>query len=501
MRILFIRPKAGFYATFSPQAPLAPLALASFIQAKGHAVRIFDHEVERSLMKAVAEFKPDAAAVTLLCMSMIPDATELSRALKEQGLPVFWGGPMASAIPEQIARSGCADYIGISEGEYTLLELLEVAEGRRAPETVLGIAYVDENGEYHRTADRPFADLADFPPLDYSLIPMERYLSRYLFTDRAMMMTTSKGCMFKCTFCFNSQFHRCQRREFPREVIFHQIKTLAQDHKIGGVLIVDELFGADKQDLQAFCQGMKDMNLGLTWGTETSIGILSREDLEMMHEAGCRMLNFGLESGSAEMRKKLQKYYDASKIDETFRNCREVGIMSSAGFIIGLPDETPEQAQETVRLYFRINADMVAVSFYTPIPGTQLYQAQVAAGQLQPQKTLEGYARKAMERQTLDQNYSHIPPKDLQVILNFVSWQTVFRKKRKIPGLKRDSFVKMGIINLRGYLHGVGLSGLIRGFWQSAKLFCTVAWYAHAYPAIRKKYDLTAKNFGRMDWD
>jgi len=119
MRVLFIRPKVGFFITVSAP-PLGSLALASFIQTKGHEVRIFDHEIERDLMKAVTQFKPDAAAVTLLGESQVPDAIQISRTLKALGLPVFWGSYMASAIPEQVARSGYADYIGISEGEYTL---------------------------------------------------------------------------------------------------------------------------------------------------------------------------------------------------------------------------------------------------------------------------------------------------------------------------------------------------------------------------------------------
>jgi len=94
-----------------------------------------------------------------------------------------------------------------------------------------------------------------------------------------------------------------------------------------------------------------------------------------------------------------------------------------------------------------------------------------------------------------------LPDKELQVIMNFFNWQMVFRKKRKIPGVKRPSIFVMEVKNLLDYLRRGGLRGLVRGLWESGKLFCTVAWYAQAYPSIRKKYDLYAKNFGRTDWD
>ena len=501
MRVLFICPKSGFHVSSSQLPPLGPLALASFLQTRGHTVRIFDHEWEHSLSKAVGEFKPDAVAITLLAEAMIPDAMQISRTLKALGLLVLWGGHMVSAIPEEAARSGCVDYVGISEGEYTLLELLEVLEGKRARETVLGIAYVDEDGEYHRTADRPFADLADFPPLDYSLIAVERYFSSLPVSIRAFTMATSKGCPFACTFCFSPEYHRCQRRVFPRDVIFQQIKALAENYKVDGILFCDEFFGADKQELKAFCQGMQDLGLDLTWFTETTIGALSREDMEMMHAAGCRMLAFGLESGSAEMRKALHKHYDASKIDETFQNCRKVGILAHGLFIIGLPDETPEQLRETLRLYFRVQPDSVGMTFYKPVPGSQLYRTLVEAGRLHAPDTLKAMNHGAMPRHHMTQNFSRVPDKDLQVIQKFTLWRLVFGKKQKLAGFVRPSLILVGTKNLLSYLRNVGLRGLARGVWDAVKLFCTVAWYSHAYPAIRKKYDLYAINFGRTEWE
>ena len=499
MRVLFVRPKVGFFVSVS-SPPLGSLALASFLHTKGHAVRIFDHEIERDLTKAVTEFKPDAVAITLLGESQVPDALAIARALKALGLPVFWGGYMASAVPELVARSGFADYVGISEGEYTLLELLDVIEGKRAPETVLGIAYVDGNGEYHRTADRPFADPAEFPPMDYSLIPVERFNYTLSIANRTSLMMTSKGCPYSCTFCFNSEFHRCQRRVYPKEVILQQIRDLAERHGVDGIYFADEIFGTDKQELRALCKGLKELNL-VAWATETTIGALSREDLVLMHDAGCRLLCFGLESGSAEMRKKLHKFYDASKINETFCNCREVGILTYGFFIIGLPDETPEQVRETVHLYLRTQPDLGSMAFYVPIPGTQLCQELEAAGRLELPKTLEAMVHPAMARQSMLQNYSRIPDKDLRVILNFFYWRMAFKKKRKVPGVKRSPILVMEVKNLLAYLRNEGPRGLARGLWNSAKYFCTVAWYAHAYPSIRRKYDLASKNFGRADWD
>ena len=359
---------------------------------------------------------------------------------------------------------------------------------------MLGIAWVDENGGYRRTADRPFADLADFPPLDYSLIQAERYTAYgYPNIKRQFGMISSKGCPFSCTFCFNSEFHRCRRRMYPREVLFQQIKTLTENYGVDRVAFIDEIFGVDKQELKAFCQGMTDRFPGFTWGADTRVGVLTREDMEMMYANGCRSLTFGLESGSAEMRKVLRKDFDDTKVDEAFRNCREVGFRTNAYFMLGLPDETPEQLRETVRLYFRTQPNWGVWFLYWPIPGSQLYRELEAAGRISVPTTLEAAAaHNTLTDQDLAKNYSRIPDKDLQVVQNFVNWQTVFRQR---------GYVKIAVSLLLSNLRRIGLRGLARELWVSAKLLCTVAWYAHAYPSIRKKYDLYAKNYGRTDWD
>jgi len=495
MRVLFIRPNAGYIVMYPPQPPVGSLALASFLQSRGHTVRVFDHQVERGLMKAVREFRPDAVAVTLLGESSIPDAVKTSRALKALGLPVLWGGHLASAIPELAVRCDFVDYVGISEGEYTLLELLEVIEGKRARETVLGIAYVDENGEYRRTADRPFADLADFPPMDYSLLLMERYMVPQKFTKRPMTMITSKGCPYSCTFCFNSEFHRCQRREYPREMIFGQIKTLAENYGVDHVVFWDEIVSVNRRELNAFCKGIADLQVGISWEAQMRVGVLTREDLEVMHAAGCRKLFFGLESGSAEMRKALRKTFDDSKIDETFRNCREVGIQAGAVFILGLPGETPEQLRETIRLYFRLRPVLTHWSHYLPILGSQLYRTLEADGKISAPTTLETIAQPKIIFQVSANNYSQIPDRELRVVQCFVQWLLLFGKKHGDLDIK--TAIRREFINLRS----VGLRGLTRGLWNAAKLFCSVVWHVHAYPSIRKKYDLYAENFGRTEWN
>jgi len=170
-------------------------------------------------------------------------------------------------------------------------------------------------------------------------------------------------------------------------------------------------------------------------------------------------------------------------------------------FIIGLPDETPGQLRETVHLYFRAHPHAAALGFFTAYPATPLYRELLAQGRLTP-KTLEEMGGPVAERQHLSQNYSHIPPKDLLVVANFVHWQTMFGKKHRTPGIKTNPIAKVGLHNLLGFLRAApGPRTLLQAAREAVKFVCAAAWYAHAYPSIRRKYDLDARNFDRTIWD
>ncbi|MDR0531529.1 MAG: B12-binding domain-containing radical SAM protein [Oscillospiraceae bacterium] len=408
---------------------------------------------------------------------------------------------MASIIPEEILRAGCVDYVGISEGEYTLLELLEVLRGERTPERVLGIAYLDAEGSFHRTQDRPFADLADFPPLDFSLITVERYLQYSSWANRTFMIYTAKGCPFRCDFCYNKEYHRCQWRGYPKETVFSQIHELVQRYNVNGLLFCDEMFGTDKRRFREFCQSISETGYNIKWGAQTVMGTLSNEDIELMYAAGCRRIDFGLETGSAEMRKKIHKFYDASRISATIKKCRDLGLFVTNNFILGFPDETPEQLRETVRLYFGTLPSICACCLYYSLPGTQLYSELEEQGRVQRPKTLDGWIQKA--KKNAFENYSKIPTKELFTVLAFMTWQEVFRNSgRPSKGSVKLKSVFSTLFNrIRHFTLTTSFLEAFQLAWHTLKRFCFIAWYAHAYPSIRKKYDLYAKNLGRTEWD
>jgi len=492
MKVLLIHPNCGFQPL--PQAaPLGLLSIAAFLKQRGYQVRVYDRNVEKlSLQKVLRTFAPDAAGLCVATMMHVHDSVAISRRLRNDGIPVIWGGHMASIEPEMILRENAADYVVIGEGEITFHELLQAIENKSGTAQVKGIAAIDETGAVRRTPERRFADLADFPVIDWSLVDPAKFFAPRFGCKRVMFLYVSKGCPGSCAFCINTGYHHSRHRQRPNEYVISEIRELTEKHGMDGVYFVDEIFGLRKTMLHDLCRRLRGLETGIHWGCETKLGLMSREDYQAMYDAGCRWIYFGIESGSPEMQKRIRKNIDLEKIEGEIQLCREIGISTNCGIILGFPDETEEQLQETVSLLLRLAPNLVQAVAFFPMPGSAYCSQLVNEGRLILPQTLREWGSFA-PLTSMFINFSDVPTRDLRVIQSFFSWRSFTRRDFPKDAAKRYSFALNTIAaSLRNILRQ-GLLKMLRYAFTSARLFLTIAWYAHAFPGIRKKYGLRAK--------
>ena len=487
MRVLLVNPSTGYYtrALFNP---LGLLAIGSYLKSLGHEVRLLDRCVERVRFKELlARFQPELVGVSVMSSRGLKDAIRISRSAKKAGLFVVWGGAMPSMQPELVLRESFVDAVAIGEGEYTFRDLLEVVQGKRPLASVQGIAY-RENGTVIRTPDRPFIDLATLPPTDYSLIQVEKYLQPYLGCERLMYIYSSKGCPCRCAFCSNPYFHKSTHRKRPNAVVIEEIKYLIENYNMDGVYFSDELWSANRAEMLDFCERVKQNDLHFHWIIQTRVGLFTKEDFQIMFDAGCRGAFFGVESGSKEILKRIHKSIPYDRIIPTFEEIRNLGITTIASFIIGYPDETESQLRETVALVQALSANLTPVYHFTPLPGTELYQIVTQQGRYKTPKTLRELSR-VIATESVGQNLSAVPTVDLRVIRSRLHWQS-FASKNAIENQKPFEFAKDTILSgLRAISQKGPLFFFIDGFKAFGE-FVYVFWYAHFYPNIRKKYGL-----------
>ena len=487
MNVLLFVPRAKFNYK-APWTPLGTLSIATFLKQHGHSVRLIDRSFDRKkVQKHFDAFCPDVICVSVVSARVFDDAVCISAAARENGTPVVWGGFFATEYCRECLIAGYADYITLGEGEYTTLHLLHALEDGTPLREVRGIAYL-QDGQLVKTEQQPLADLRDLPVLDFSLCDPEQYLHPYLFCKRMIYLYASKGCPSDCTFCSNPRFHCHKYRARPIEYVIREIKYLYEHYQIDGVYFSDECWYLRRDLMQEFCRRLREENIQIHWGCELRFGIYDEEDLRTMYEAGCRWIFYGVESGDPEMLIKVKKNITVDRVRSEVAICNRLGIVAITSFIIGYPDERPEQLCNTIRLIQEIEPGVSVCNIFTPIPNSEIYDALIQSGQYVPSATLR------QDQITMPGEYSTyrcntIPMLDLRVIRSRFMWNG-FTKKSVTDESKKFEVAVNAIKETIRHLRRQPLHELAAGVWLAAKEFFPIFWYAHFYPSIRKKYDL-----------
>ncbi len=488
MNVLFINPKIRDYSR-SVTTPLGLLSIASTLQANGFSVRIYDRTVQKeSLADVLRAFRPELVGVSLVSFKSFFDALDVSEQIKKRlSVPIVWGGPLASELPEATLVNACVDAVSVSEGEYTWLDLAKaVRSGQTDFSGIRGLVLRAPDGGCLRTEDRPFLDLGELPDLDWTLIPVEKYFQSNFGCKRMLYIYAAKGCPNSCTFCYNKDFHKCKYRKRPIEAVLRDIRYLAENHGADGVYFADELWCRSRQELRDVCDALRSLNLDIRWGCQTRIGLFDESDFKCMYDAGCRWILFGVESGSKRVLAAMNKRIDYDKIVPTFRDCRSAGIAPVGSFIIGFPGETPDDARETVALIERLDTDLISLNAFMVFPASDMYYKLVREGKYPAITDLRTIAKEDPMRY-LRYNYSEIPDRDVKVLQAAYMWRSFRTGGKSIDG-KRGSFTKKVIEDALHSLNGDSVASFLWSAWRAGLEFLHYFFYAHAFPKIKKKY-------------
>src|SRR5215469_8003110 len=253
--------------------------------------------------------------------------------------------------------------------------IAEIAEGRPLAE-VDGVTFRDAAGTVVATPDR--AILEDMDRLPYVTDVYKRdlnindYFIGYL-KHPYLSLYTGRGCRSRCTFCL-----------WPQTVGGHRYRTRSVDHVLGEMARIRELFPAvkevffdddtftdDRRRAEEIARGMG--KLGLTWSCNAKAQV-PYETLKIMRENGLRLLLVGYESGNQQILINIKKGVRVERARQFTKDCRDLGITIQGTFIVGLPGETAETIQETIRFAKEINPHSLQVSIAAPYPGTALYR-------------------------------------------------------------------------------------------------------------------------------
>lgn len=363
--------------------PLGILHLASLMRNDGYGVSIIDADSEdldvKSTAAEIIRRQPDYLGISIFTVG-VTSAAEISRIVKSQmpGLTVIVGGPhISSMATETLERFDTFDYAVPNEGEPVLPDLLRALEAGANVSNVPGVYYRDEGAIRFSGNAEPVKQLDDYPYPAWDLLSgfPERYRPAVFDFPRGPVATisASRGCPYNCTFCDNSTFGRRIRRHSP-QYVFNMVKHLHEKYDVRHIQFVDDLFVSSRNSILDFCRLMIEGQLNVTWSCAARIDVMNYDILSRMKEAGCWEISFGLESGSDDMLKKMNKRIDTHKAGEVVRNAAGLGIRCKGLFMLGFPGENHRTINETRQYILSLPLSTLNLSKFTPYPGTEIYR-------------------------------------------------------------------------------------------------------------------------------
>ncbi len=276
---------------------------------------------------------------------------ELSRKIKEKwNIPVFIGGPQALSLDEAFFRRSLCDAAVRGEGEFTLLELLEVYINKRKKlSEVDGITCMDENGNivYHRDR-KPVENLDSLPWPDFSL-------EGEGVSQDSLPVLTGRGCPYRCTFCYEGSNKRTVRFRSVKNVLDEILYHFEKNPLYKYIFFQDSTFTLDPKRVEDLCTGLMEIRKekNFVWFCEAHAETLIKwpHMLELMVKSGMVKIALGIESGSDRVLSMYRKRTNADMMERVMKLCVDADVPQIAGnIIIGGPLESHDTIEADVRL-------------------------------------------------------------------------------------------------------------------------------------------------------
>jgi radical SAM superfamily enzyme YgiQ (UPF0313 family) len=377
---LFVR---GSKTSASIIPPLGIAYIAAYLRKHGHECRILDGVAQPYPLEKICKLVRgyDIIGITVVSTYAVR-VIELIQALKRSGIsePVVVGGPHVTVMPESLLERG-ADFAVIGEGELTMRELVECLAGNKNIEQVPGLVFY-KNGRFVYTPPRPHIDPLDRIPLPArDLLPMHMYRSSIARSTRqpSHSMLTSRGCPGVCTFCSKKTFG-IKTRYFSVARIVEEFFILRNKYGAKDVAVWDDNFVTNHEMVLAVCEQLKKRNFNIPWSVESRIDVVNRKVLYALKEAGCTFIAYGIESGSQRVLEHINKQITKEEIVEAIHMTKEVGIQIRGYFMLGLPTETKEEMEDTIRFAIELDTELVSFTIFVPLPGTAEYRRALKSG-------------------------------------------------------------------------------------------------------------------------
>lgn len=357
-RLLLINPKnvykAGIYHTDEYSVPPMNLGILAGLTPDHWDIQIIDENFDEFELK-----DPDLVGFTALT-SQATRAYELADICRKEGIPTVMGGIHASMLPEEALQH--VDTVVKGEAESIWGTFLQDFENKQAKELYQGT----------------LQPLYESPPPRIDL-----YSDKYALGT----VQTTRGCPMKCDFCSVHTFNGRKYRYKDVDAVIEEYKQIPQKRIY---FIDDDFYGYGKyhaERARKICRGIIDSGIKKEWYTFTSMDLAKdQETLELMAEAGCRLVLLGIESEVTDQLVASEKITNlkvgVENYEKVFEAFHKAGLAVLGSFIFGLDTDTPETIRARTDYYLNSSIDCIQAGMLTPLPGTKTYFDMLEQGRI-----------------------------------------------------------------------------------------------------------------------
>ncbi len=353
-----------------PLPPTDLMYLASIAEACGYEAKIRDYSQGGDFIKDLREFKPDYLVANIATPTFQSDMSALKKAkeILKTVCIIVKGAPFITYNTNAIYENPFLDYVIIGEAEFTLRDILN----RVPDEDILGICY-RANFQAEKTEKRPFIENLDLIPFPARHLVDNSIYRRPDNGKVQAVIKVSRGCPYQCFFCLATPVSGSKVRVRSAENIVAEIRECVEKYDIKNFVFWSDIFNFDRDWTLNLCRKIIESGLKITWSSNTRADTMDDEMAALMYKSGCRLVSIGVESGSQRMLNNIGKRTTLDDIRNTVKILKKNKIKIYNYFVIGLPWETEETVEETVK--FAIELDSNFISFYTatPLPGTKFF--------------------------------------------------------------------------------------------------------------------------------
>lgn len=355
--------------------------IAGSLRAAGYEVDYYDAmslwhkwpEIEAR----IRAFAPDVVATTSFTASIgyALELTALAKKINPEVVTVH-GNVHATFCYDEIlkAEHDTVDFVVRGEGEVTLVKLLDCLNQKGDPASVPGLSFWRDGAVVSTPKAAPIQDL-DALPMAWDLVEWPIYTYRAKNNARLAIVSSSRGCMEKCSFCSQQLFWERSWRARSAENFVAELELLRDSYGVEVAMLSDEIPTFDRERWVRILDLMIERKVGVKLLMETRVDDILR-DADIMgkyREAGVEHIYVGVEAGDQATLDLFNKNTKVEQSKAAIDIINNADIVSETSFVLGMPNDTPESIAATIELAKHYNPDMAFFLAIAPWPYAELY--------------------------------------------------------------------------------------------------------------------------------